>query len=106
MSTTTTSGEAIDIQGAKTYLTGLRANITHTTTTEIETLLAGLARFGFADTEVLGAIGRTRDQLTAATSEINVALGRLSGVHTNIAETVAAAGAGQAARDVAAYEAH
>ena len=101
-----TSGEAIDVNGAKAYLTGLRGNITHTATTEIETLLAGLARFGFGDTQVLGAITTTRDLLTSAIGQIDTALGRLGGVHQNIAETVAAAGAGQAARNVAAYEQH
>ncbi|SBW19591.1 hypothetical protein FDG2_1447 [Candidatus Protofrankia californiensis] len=101
-----TTGEAIDIEGAKAYLTGLRGNITHTATTEIETLLAGLARFGFGDTQVLGAITATRDLLTSTVAQIDTALGRLRGVHANIAETVAAAGHGQAARDVTAYEQH
>jgi hypothetical protein len=102
----TTSGEAIDVAGAKAYLAGLRGNIAHTTGTEIETLLAGLARFGFGDTQVLGAINTTRELLTSAVGQIDIALSRLGGVHQNIAETVAAAGQGQAARNVAAYEQH
>ncbi|ONH23828.1 hypothetical protein [Pseudofrankia asymbiotica] len=102
----TTTGEAIDVAGAKAYLTGLRGNITHTATTEIETLLAGLAEFGFGDTQVIGAITSTRDLLTSAIAQIDTALSRLGGVHSNITETVAAAGHGQAARNVAAYEQH
>ncbi|CUU60834.1 hypothetical protein Ga0074812_14834 [Parafrankia irregularis] len=98
------SAEIIDLPGAIAYLQALTGNISHTTDTELEVLLAGLAQVELNDDDVVGNIAAARDGLTAAHGLFTLALDRLLGEHQAVAETVAAAGGADAvARDSAFY---
>lgn len=98
------SAEIIDLPGAIAYLEALTGNISHTTDTEFELLLGGLAQVELNDDDVVGNIAAARDALTGAHGLITTALNKLLGEHLAVAETVAAAGGADAvARDSAFY---
>lgn len=97
------SAEVIDRDAAVNYLTSLHGNITTTVTSELETLLAGMARAGLTDPEVIQPIHVVRELLTAGCDGVQFAVDALNGGHAAVSETVNAV---DAADDTDFYRQH
>ncbi len=100
---TQASAEAIDRDAAVNYLTSLHNNITTTVSSELETLLAGMARAGLTDPAVIQPIHTMRELLTAARDGVQFAMDALNGGHAAVSEVVNAV---DAADDTDFYRQH
>ncbi|WP_239376072.1 hypothetical protein [Frankia sp. Cj5] len=82
------SAEVIDRDAAVRYLSALHANITNTVSSELESLLGGMANAGLTDPDVVNPVHAVRELLTTARDGVQFAVDALNGGHAAVSETV------------------